>query len=393
MHILICGAGIGGLTAALCLERRGHQVSVFEKAPALSEIGAGLQLSPNAMRVMAALGLDTVLLEVGFQPEFAEMRFGQSGKTIFQIPLREQAIRRWGAPYLNVHRADLVELLSKTLEARAPGCLKLGLEAKSYLEDGDRVKLHLSDGTEIDGDVLVGADGLHSIVRQQMLGEDAPRFTGCLAWRATAPVSELGMYAPPPNTTAWVGQGKHAVTYRLRGGELANFVGVVEGAEAFKESWTEEGRVAEALDDFAGWAPQVRVVLEQTKIVHRWPLYDRVPLKRWSDGPVCLLGDACHPMLPFMAQGAAMAIEDAYCLAQSLSIGSAVPVALQAYETARKPRTSKVQQASRQNKKIFHRRTGLGRLATYGPMQAANTFLPNVVASKQSWLYGFDVTQ
>jgi salicylate hydroxylase len=390
-HALIAGAGIGGLTAALCLARRGWSVEVFEAASQITGIGAGLQLSPNAMHVMSALGLQTGLLDRGFEPEALELRLGHSGHRIFRIPTRASARSRWGAPYLHIHRADLIDALAQAVHATPAIRLHLGLRCSHYETLAAGARLQTGDDRWHDGDLLVGADGIHSTIRRQMAGEDTPRFTGNIAWRATVPVDRLDQ-PPPPTACVWAGRSRHAVTYRLRGGELANLVGIVEHDDWPGESWTEEGTRGQALADFAGWHPTVTELIGKADHHFRWALFDRRPLDRWIDGRTALLGDACHPMLPFQAQGAAQAIEDAFVLAREVSGDRALPGALQRYEDVRKPRTTRVQAASRANMKTFHRRTALAQIATYGPMWLAGHLLPGLVRSRQDWIYGHDVT-
>jgi len=256
--------------------------------------------------------------------------------------------------------------------------------------------LTLGDGAEVTGDVLIGVDGIKSTVREKLFGPDAPRFTGNVAWRAVVPIEHLKSHIPNPTACAWMGRGRHAVTYRLRCGELANFVGVVERDDWKNEGWTEKGQLEDALKDFEGWHPTITGLLKSIdpNALFRWALYDRPPLKKWTDGHVALLGDAAHPMLPFMAQGAAMAIEDAWVLAREISQSSrTIDISLNVYQDLRHARTSKAQVASRANMKTFHQRHRLGQLKTYGPMWLAGKVMPSMVHRRMDWLYGFDVTK
>ncbi|MEL8055819.1 MAG: FAD-dependent monooxygenase [Pseudomonadota bacterium] len=393
MKILIAGGGIAGLTTALCFAWRGAEVTVVEQAETFGEVGAGLQLSPNAMKVMRWLGLEEQLASSGFAPEFAEMRMGESGQQIFKFPLahRNAAQQRWGAPYLHIHRADLIECLLTALGTEPRVSWMTGDSAASYQQDGDTVTLRLVSGKTLVSDLLIGADGIHSTIRTQMLGPEEPRCTGNTAWRCTIPTDLLGSHAPDPNATIWLGRGKHAVTYRLRGGQLANFVGVVERSDWQSESWSEEGDKAEALADFADWHPVVQSLIEAAPRLFRWGLFDRAPLSKWTDGRVAIIGDAAHPMLPFMAQGAGQAIEDAFVLARNVMGQNPTEDALKNYEAERKPRASRVQSVSRGNAKLFHHRNGAMRLATYGPMWMAGRFAPGAIMARQDWLYGHDV--
>lgn len=392
MRAIIVGGGIGGLTAALCLHRAGWEAVIIERAAALEDLGAGIQLGPNAMKVMQQLGLETALMDAGFQPEAIELRMGISGMGLIRAPLGQTATQKWGAPYLHIHRADLVRVLAEALKTRAPGALRLGLGLTRYSQADGQITAHLTDGSELAADILMGADGIHSVVRKQMQGPDDPVFTGNVAWRAVVPVEQLGADCPRPVAGAWMGRGKHAVTYLLRGGTLANFVGVVERDDWKKEGWREEGRKQDALADFDGWHPTITRLISQADTLYRWALFDRKPNPNWIDGRAALMGDAAHPMLPFMAQGAAMAIEDAWALAASVSAQTPVTDALPAYKILRYARASKMQAASRANAKTFHQRTGLGRLKTYGPMWLAGRAAPSIGLMKQDWVYSYDIT-
>lgn len=389
---VIVGGGIGGLTAALCLHTAGWEPVIVERAAALEDLGAGIQLGPNAMKVMQQLGLETALIAAGFQPEAIELRMGISGMDLIRAPLGQTATQKWGAPYLHIHRADLVRVLADALKTRAPETLKLGAGLTHYTQTDTQITAHLSDGSALTADMLIGADGIHSAVRTQMLGPDNPVFTGNVAWRAVVPVEQLGADCPRPVAGAWMGRGKHAVTYLLRGGTLANFVGVVERDDWQKEGWREQGSREEALADFDGWHPTITQLISQTDTLYRWALFDRKPNPHWVDGRAALMGDAAHPMLPFMAQGAAMAIEDAWALAACVSAQTHITDALPAYQNLRYARASKMQAASRANAKTFHQRTGLGRLKTYGPMWLAGRAAPSIGLMKQDWVYSYDIT-
>jgi len=391
---IIVGGGIGGLTAALAFHAFGWKVDVLERASELGEIGAGIQVSPNGMKVFRALGIEDRVSRQAFQPEALEMRFGKSGNRIFQIPAREAIIERWGAPYLHLHRADLVAALAELLHQRQPNAVHLGAECEGYQNTNHGVGVTLKSGETIEGDLLVGADGIHSVIRTQMLGPDRPDFTGNMAWRAVVPMERLGTLAPPPTACIWVGERRHAVTYRLRGGALANFVGIVESDVWTSESWTEQGTKAEALSDFAGWHPIITNLIESADTHFRWALFDRQPLEQWVDGRAVLLGDACHPTLPFQAQGAVMAIEDAYLLAKlSSDMSDDLDSALKTYFETRLPRTSQVQAASRRNADLFHKHTPFSRATTYGPMWLAGKIAPGIIRSQQDPFYAYDVRE
>ena len=396
MKILIPGGGIGGLTAALCCLHFGHEVHVFEQAAELTDVGAGIQIPPNAMKVFGALGIGAQISKNALRPDAIEARMGTNGREIFNIPLGDAAIQRWNAPYLHIHRADYISALKDALIERAPDAIKLGASAATYRQTKTGITLLLKDGQEVSGDILIGADGIKSTLREQMLGADRPRFTGNVAWRAVVPAAALGADIPNPTACAWMGRGRHAVTYRLRRGELVNFVGVVEREDWTEEGWAIAGDPAELRKDFENWHPSISAILNtvQPDQLFKWALFDRAPLERWTDGRAVLLGDAAHPMLPFLAQGAAMAAEDAWVLAQEISKPDrAIDDSLAAYQTRRLTRCSRVQAASRANMKTFHQRTNLGRLKTYGPMWLAGKLAPFFVHRRMDWLYGRDVTR
>lgn len=392
MRAVIAGAGIGGLTAAIALAQAGVSAEVFEQAGALEEVGAGLQLSPNAMCVLEALGLGSEIARIATAPVSLDLRLGQSGTQIFSIPMGERATERYGAPYLHVHRADLVDVLQRAaIEAGAR--ITMGARVIEIVQQAGEVRVGLATGAVERCDLLVGADGLHSTVREKTIAHDSARFTGCVAWRMVVPAEGLGDRFDPARATVWAGPGKHAVTYPLRGGRFVNFVGVTETNGHRTESWSEAGDVAEVARDFEGWAEPVVKVIEAGTTCHRWALFDRAPLAIWSRGRTTLLGDACHPMPPFQAQGAAMAIEDAWALRDCVkAFPDDVGRALGSYEARRNRRTRRVMRSARANKHIFHRRSPLGQLATYGPMWLADRIAPFIVRGKQDWIYGHDET-
>lgn len=388
---VIVGGGIGGLTAALCLGRFGWDAVVLEQAESFEPVGAGIQLSPNAMKVFAALGLSDAVQDAGFRPEAISLRMGRSGMRLIRAPLARYAEKRWGSPYIHIHRADLLQVLTQALQERAPGALQPGMAVDGYRQDASGAGVEVHDGVSVRGDAVIGADGIHSVIRNQMLGPDAPQFTGNVAWRATVPVDRLGDAAPEPVAGAWMGRGKHAVTYLLRGGSMANLVAVVERDDWTEESWRSKGSREKAFEDFGDWHPTITRIIEEADALYQWALFDRAPFETWCDQRVTLLGDAAHPMLPFMAQGAAMAIEDGWMLAAQLSRGLPVPSALKSYEVARRGRTSRMQAGSRANAKVFHQRTLFGQLKTYGPMWLAGRLAPGIGLARQDRIYGYNV--
>ena len=395
MKAIIKGGGIGGLTAALCLLKQGWNVAVFEKSELVDDAGAGIQISPNASRVFEQLGILDALKEKTFMPESLELRLGKSGRQIFNIPLANYAEQRWQAPYLHIHRADLLTVLASHLEQRSPSSLKLNCPIKAVSQNASGVTAELNNSTTEQADLLIAADGIHSQTQAQLFGASKPRFTGNVAWRAVIPISRL-QHIPPPTACVWAGPGKHAVTYRLRGGELVNFVGVVETQAWQEESWTAKGTKDQALEDFSGWHPTIVDIIEKADEHFKWALFDRPTLDSWAKGRITLLGDSCHPMLPFLAQGAAQAIEDAWVLSQTLpAINGNLTLSQQQIEGSlsdyyhrRIKRVTKVQAGARANMKTFHHRSKAAQFFHYGPMWLASRIAPTLVHQRQDWLYG-----
>ena len=351
--IVIAGAGIGGLCAALALAQRQFEVAVYEQSPQLGEVGAGLQLSPNAMHVLTALGIADEVKAKAFSPNSAVMRHYQTGKTYFTVPLGETATQKYGSDYLHIHRADLHSVLHDACKNMKVD-IHLGKSIQSYQQTSDILTIQLDQNESLEADVLIGADGIKSNVQACMLGETPTDFTGQVAWRGVVEASRLPPEFVKPNANLWVGPGKHFVSYYLRGGDLINFVAVQERTDWLKESWSEPGDINELRNTFAGWHPEVATLLNATDDCFLWALFDRKPLTQWTDGKVALLGDACHPMLPFLAQGAAMAIEDSYALAHCLATHNKTETALQSYQAMRLPRTRDIQLNARKNAALYH---------------------------------------
>ncbi|MDR7093504.1 FAD-dependent monooxygenase [Hydrogenophaga laconesensis] len=354
-RIAVSGAGIGGLTAALALLQRGFQVDIFEQASAFGEVGAGIQLSANGTRCLFALGLQQDMLRCASQPAAKEIRHWHSGDTWRLFDLGAESVERYGSPYLMMHRADLHGVLVRAIQALRPQALHLNARLIAVAQDEEGVELRFEDGTVHRAGALIGADGVHSRVRQVLHGDDDPCYTGCMAWRGVIPAADLPEHLRRPVGTNWVGPGAHVITYPLRNGELMNFVGIVERAAWQKESWTEQGSVDECRADFPGWHADVLAMVERLGKPFKWALMGRNPLPRWGLGRVTLLGDACHPTLPFLAQGAMMAIEDGVVLARCLDGCPDDPAtALLRYERLRHARTSAIVRKSAENAKRFH---------------------------------------
>jgi salicylate hydroxylase len=396
--IVVAGAGIGGLCAALALAKRKFDVSVYEQSPQLGEVGAGLQLSPNAMHVLEALGVAEHVKAKAFVPHSAVMRHYQSGKTYFTLPLGNIAVQKYGADYLHIHRADLHTILYHAcIEMNV--CIHLGKAVERYEHTSKDVSIYLSNQEILQADVLIGADGIKSKVQACMLGEAAAEFTGQVAWRGTVRADKLSEGLIKPNANLWVGPGKHFVSYYLRGGELINFVAVQERGSWQKESWNEPGDISELRETFSGWHPEVTELLNATEHCFLWALFDRKPLKQWSDRHVTLLGDACHPMLPFLAQGAAMAIEDSYALAHclaadGLSTDSKIATALQTYQNLRLSHTSKIQLKARENANLYHMSTAVdkAKLAVLSGLSSID-LSDKMAANKLDFIYAKNIVE
>ena len=355
MKILIAGGGIGGLTASLCLARHGHEVDVFEQAPEFGEVGAGIQLSPNCTRVLHNLGLEPDLHACAFLPEGTQFRQWKTGKVIAENPLGDTVVARHGFPYYHIHRGDLLRVLVEAAVAEPEITLHINARIDEFVENADGVKV-VVDGKQHEGDLLIGADGIHSAIRARLWGDEAPRFTGNVAWRALVPADQLPAGLIRPMSTAWWGPHKHFVHYYVRRGEMVNCVCVVEKEGWEVESWTERGDYEELKSDFAGWHSDIQMLIDNAdrNSLFKWALYDRAPMQAWGKGRITLLGDACHPTLPFMAQGAAMAIEDGAVLSACLDKSGDIEANLQRYEELRRARTAGIQNGSRRNATVFH---------------------------------------
>ena len=330
---------------------------VFEQAPEFGEIGAGIQLSPNCTRVLHRLGLAEALEAVAFLPVSGQIRDWSSGGTIVEVELGDGLRRRYGYPYYHIHRADLVGALAAAAAAEPRIALHTAAEVGHVEQSAGGVSL-AACGTRYRGRALIGADGIHSAVRAFLFGPEAPAFTGTVAWRGLVPAARLPEGFVRPVSSNWLGPGGHVVHYYVRGGELVNCVCVVEKEGWERESWTERGDIGELKEDFAGWHDGVTRLIGamDPDACYKWALFDRPPMPRWGEGRVTLLGDACHATLPFMAQGAAMAIEDGAVLAECLAAGEDVAASLRRYEDLRRRRTARIQTGSRRNAQLFHMR-------------------------------------
>ena len=350
-RIAIVGGGIGGLAAALALERRGAQVIVAEQSGALSEIGAGLNLTPNAVKALRALGVEDAVNAIASGSEFLNIRSWKSGRYVSRMR-RGDFKQKFGAPNLSVHRADLLEVLAGALRGTE---IRLGLRAVAVEPNERSAVARFADGTTIEADIVVGADGIHSAVRTSLFGADAPRFTGCICWRGMVPVEAVPADIDTKNGAMWMGPHGHVVHYPVRRGELLNIVAHFDSNAWTEESWTHECDVAEVMATYAGWNPALTRLYPCSTRWYKWALYDRDPLMRWSRGRATLLGDCAHAMLPYLGQGAAMALEDACVLAAMVARhADDLSAALLAYEQIRAPRARAAVMGSRERARENH---------------------------------------
>ena len=389
MRVIVVGAGIGGLTAALSLLRRGIEVEVYEGAQALGEIGAGFQIGANGARVLFELGLEEAIRESWSQIDGKVVRLWNTGQSWKLFDLGPLSVERYGLPYFMMHRADMHGVLAEAVMALDPAAIRLGRRAIGARVDERSATVSFADGSSATGDVLVGADGVHSAIRNALFGDAAAEFTGFMAWRGLVPVERLPEHLVRPVGTNWIGPRRHVVHYPVRRGELLNFVAAVEGKPWIEESWTLPGSREECAADFAGWNADIHTIIGEIAQPYKWALVGRDPMMQWSLGRATLLGDACHPTLPFLAQGAGMAIEDGFILARCLEAYASDPErALKHYEAVRMPRTARVMRGSADNGRRFHNNA----LST--PEEAeryvGREFEPAKVADRYDWLYEFD---
>ncbi len=381
--IAILGGGIGGLAAAAFMHQAGLPSTVYEQAAELREVGAGLVVAPNAARLLRRLGVlerlasRAVQLDIGW-----EFRRWQDGTVLSVENLAAACEQLYGEHTYTAHRADLLDAVKSAVPA---GTVQLGRRCTGITSRGDRVVLQFDDGQTAESDVVIGADGTHSVVRNALAGPTPATYSGICAFRSLIPASRAPSFARRPAQTLWIGPDHHLVHYPVSAGSLVNLVAFAPAAEDTPESWTATATVGEFLAEFETWDPRLASLIRAGGTPGRWALLDRAPLPRWSDGPITLLGDAAHPMFPFFAQGAAQAIEDAAVLARCLADGLDDPArALHRYETLRMPRTSRLQQVSHARSDVNHLPDGPEQRARDRSLGAADPLIAN------GWIYGYD---
>ena len=380
--VTVLGAGIAGLTVARALALKGARVTVLEQAPEITEVGAGLQISPNGARVLSALGLGKALAARALRATRVELIDGESGAQVLSLDL---ARRGAGESFRFLHRADLVALLADA--ARAAGVeIRLLQQARAVQLGPDGPRLRMANGAVVDAGILIGADGLHSRVREALNGKVAPFFTGQVAWRATLPADG----DVPPVARVYMGPRRHLVTYPLRGGQLRNIVAVEERSTWVEESWSLTDDPLALRIAFEKFVPEVRGWLDRIERPNLWGLFRHPVAEHWHGQGAAILGDAAHPTLPFLAQGANMALEDAWVLAACLG---ELPTdeAFAAYQSQRRARCLRIVDAATRNARNYHL-SGLRRDIAHAGLRLAGRFAPNAALSRFDWLYRHDVT-
>lgn len=381
--ITILGGGIGGLAAALALAQHGASVSLLEQTPAITEVGAGLQISPNGWRVLQALGVGPAIAATSLRSNAVRLRDFRQGAGVFAMPLT-----RPDQPWYLVHRADLVASLAEAAQA-AGVTFRLGVTVTGVTDGPDDTVIALADGTQERHDLVVAADGLHSPARKALNPKSRPFFTGQVAWR-TIVESDTPL---PAEAHVFMGPGRHLVRYPLRDGRLINIVAVEERDDWAAEGWhhrDDPARLARAFTDFC---PEVTDMLAHARHVHLWGLFRHPVAPSWHGETLVLLGDAAHPTLPFLAQGANMALEDAYVLARCLAEDPDHAMAFARYEALRHPRCARIVQAATDNATNYHLRPGPLRFAAHSALRMASRFAPHLVHGKFAWVHGLDVTR
>lgn len=388
MRVVIVGGGVAGLALALALRRQNIDYVVLEQAPKFEAVGAGLQLSPNATRALAHLGVAQRLDAFAVRPQQHRFVSWDDGRPLLTTPLGDTVEQAFGAPYMHAHRADLLDAF--LAEIGEDDRIRLDARVAGVDEDGESAWAILESGEEVKGDVLIAADGVRSQIRERLFEPESPRFSGCMAWRGLTRREEVAELGYEHNSYIWMGPERSIVVYYVSGGDLINWIGIGPSDGDTRESWTTVGTKEAALEEYAGWHPMARGLIERSAPPIKWALFDRKPLASWVKGRIALIGDAAHGMLPYHAQGAAQSIEDAWVLARRLALVN-VDDALESYAAIRQERTAQVQGASRAAQDLFHMSDPEElerRNRRFASMQAGigDGFPPG-----QEWLFAYDV--
>ena len=388
MKVLVVGGGIGGITCMLALRQRGVDAQLFEQAAAFGQVGAGIQISSNAARILLKLGLGPALKKVATYPEARDYRGWDTGERLYYTQLGQKAEAHFGSPYYAAHRAELLEVLLSKVDEYG---VRLGSRVECVDQDNEGVTLTLADGTTAQGDILVGADGIHSTVRAQLLGKESPRYTGNVAWRGLVPAERVAQLNLGSVVGVWMGPNRSIVQYYVSAGRTFNWIGISRSPQPARESWLAEGKIEDALAEYDGWHSTIRTIIAATPKVLRQALYDREPLLDWQVGRIVLLGDAAHPMLPFYAQGGAQSIEDAYVLAGCIAEGQDRPLAaLARFVKMRLPRTAWMQGLARREEELYQSNDAATIKARNERMRVSRTPETATFPPEQEQLYGYD---
>ncbi|MBV1907069.1 MAG: FAD-dependent monooxygenase [Pseudomonadales bacterium] len=393
LHIGIVGGGIGGLCTAIALRAIGLQVSLYEQSDSAGEYGAGIQLSPNATRIFKALGLLDAIETVSFKPQNAQLRSWKNARLIASVPLGQTSLDRYGSPYLHIHRSNLHDILRQ--RAQSAGVhFRFAHRLVDLSQQDDHVSLAFANGKLYQHELIIGCDGIKSAVRNLLFDNTHPQFSGHVAWRGLIKTNKLPDNLIAPNATVHLGPHQHFVHYYLGSGDYVNFVAVLDNQDWQQESWSIPADKKALECAFSGWNTPVQTLIKNIDVCYMWALFHHSPLKNWTDRRITLLGDACHPMLPYMAQGAAMAIEDAWVLSRLLEQKEQEPrLALAEYQKYRLARTAKVQAASEEQGNMFHLADRTSITFRNLKLGLGSRYLPDLALQSMDWIYGYDAVK